>query len=44
MNTSKVYVFDEVEGALFDHSGQKVSQKKLQELEKGNNVILIDDV
>jgi hypothetical protein len=44
LDESRVYVFDEVEGALLDQEGQKLSQNRLKEIEKSKSVIIIDDV
>ena len=44
LDKSRVFVFDEVEGALFDQKGQKIPKKRLAEIEKSNSVIIIDDL
>lgn len=44
LDESRIFVFDEVEGALFDQKGQELSKKRLAEIEKSNSVIIIDDL
>lgn len=44
LDGSRVFIFDEIEGALFDQKGQELSQNRLAEIEKSNSVIIIDDL
>ena len=44
LDESRVFIFDEVERALFDQEGQELSKKRLAEIEKSNSVIIIDDL